>query len=229
MKDLIHDNCQRTTNSSGGRTPRERAARFQFMRLADLRKRAPTKWLISGIVAEGLLSVYYGPYGCGKSFGALDMCLCLDTGRAWHGHKVQPVLGRVIYVAAEGVSGILQRIEAWKIENHLEVDPDLLILGEAPQLTSSADTLALKDAIHQEFGPDIQPALIVIDTLCLTSISFAGALPRLKSYCERPVASPIMSPNVLAHANRGGRNHGEVIHEFSGQARTPRPSRQSLS
>jgi RecA-family ATPase len=115
--------------------------RFQFMRLADLRKRAPTKWLISGIVAEGLLSVYYGPYGCGKSFGALDMCLCLDTGRAWHGHKVQPVLGRVIYIAAEGVSGIQQRIEAWKIENHLEVDPDLLILGEARHSLPAAQTL----------------------------------------------------------------------------------------
>ena len=55
------------------------------------------------------------------------------------------------------------------------------------------------------------------------------ALPRLKSYCEQNVASPIMSPDALDDEDRGGRKHCEVIHEFSSEARTPGAGRRSLS
>src|SRR5579875_3552647 len=126
----------------------QRKSRFTILRESDLRNLPPVQWLISGIIPEGKLSVLYGPYGCGKSFVALDMALCLDMGVAWHNHNVQPSSGRVIYIAGEGVSGLLQRVKAWKMEHYVDDDTGIMVIGEAPRLPSLEDIRVLEKAIR---------------------------------------------------------------------------------
>lgn len=144
--------------------------RFRPMKLAELRSLPPVRWLISGIIPEGMLSVLYGGYGSGKSFTALDMCLCLDTGRAWHGHKVQHLPERIVYIAAEGKRGVAQRMDAWRIHNHMDAEPDLLVIGEAAQLHLRNDIAELKLGIRSVLEPGVNPALIVIDTLARSMV-----------------------------------------------------------
>jgi AAA domain len=154
-------------NNDGHHKPR-----FHLYREADLANLPPTKWLISGILPEGKLSVLYGQYACGKSFAALDMCLCLATGRAWHTRKVQCTPGRVIYIAAEGLNGIWQRIKAWKQENYIDADTSIRVIGDAPQLPNDGNMSVLRAAIRDHLGLDTQPAMIVIDTLHRSMVGF---------------------------------------------------------
>lgn len=53
-----------------------------------------------------------GKPGHGKSFIAIDFAGCVGTGVRWHGHAVRR--SRVLYIAAEGVRGVRQRVRAWE-------------------------------------------------------------------------------------------------------------------
>src|SRR5260221_14709356 len=68
----------------------------------------PMRWLIEGILPEGLLSIIFGEHGSFKSFLALDFALCIATGTAWNGHLLEPA--PVVYVAGEGIGGLGESI-----------------------------------------------------------------------------------------------------------------------
>ena len=49
---------------------------------------------------------------------ALDWALCIAAGATWHGQQTEP--GAVVYIAAEGVTGLYRRIQAWTHARNLE-------------------------------------------------------------------------------------------------------------
>lgn len=53
-----------------------------------------------------------GKAGHGKSFLAIDIAASVGTGTSWHGRAVRH--GPVLYLIAEGVRGIKQRVRAWE-------------------------------------------------------------------------------------------------------------------
>ena len=61
----------------------------------------------------------YGPSGVGKSFVALDYALCTATGRSYLG-RYESLLGPVLYIAGEGVSGLRNRVKAWLAHHEVE-------------------------------------------------------------------------------------------------------------
>lgn len=77
--------------------------------IRDLPEPAP---LVAGLLDLDSLAVLFGPPGCGKSFIALDLAWIVATGGTWQGVTVdaQPVM----YIVAEGASGIGQRLDAWR-------------------------------------------------------------------------------------------------------------------
>lgn len=80
-------------------------------------------------------------------------------------------MGRVIYIAAEGGAGILNRIEAIR-RNRPDLmtsagDGNFILLPTALDLLGETDAQALLDAIRED-GADEKPDLIVIDTLAMT-------------------------------------------------------------
>lgn len=81
------------------------------------------EFLIDRHIPRGSLGFLYGRPGCGKSFLALDMALTLAWGLPdWHGDALRPRPGaHVLYLAAEGVSGMKQRLKAW---GHGRLVPD---------------------------------------------------------------------------------------------------------
>ncbi len=112
---------------------------------------------------QAWLIEFFGPPGTYKSFIALDVALSIATGQAWHGHAVKQK--RVVYIPAEGQSGILKRAFAWIAYNDLT--PDALelftILPRPCLLDTPGELTALIEALV--CLPDPAPGFIVIDTL----------------------------------------------------------------
>lgn len=139
---------------------------FRLIDVDELESLPPPEWLVHGLVPAHGFSVLYGKPGARKSFLALDMALCVASGHDWHGRAVKP--GCVIYLAAEGQSGMKARIAAWRKSRGPELGkPNLkLILQRANLITQLQDLIAAIKGLGEEV------VFIVIDTLART---FGGA------------------------------------------------------
>jgi hypothetical protein len=130
---------------------------------AAAEKLASQSYLIKGILPENAgLTVIYGPPGGGKSFCALDMALSIGTGKDYHGHKVKQK--PVLYVAAEGQSGMIIRSKAWR--KYYNIDSfqmkNFTLLHRPCTIDEPQELGTLLDAIS--LLPQA-PGVIVIDTV----------------------------------------------------------------
>ncbi|WP_020385893.1 AAA family ATPase [Kribbella catacumbae] len=97
-----------------------------------------------------------GKPGHGKSFVALDIAGCVGTGEAWQDRGVTQ--GLVLYVAAEGVSGMKRRVRAWE-QSYGRKMTGVIWLPMAVQAGKPAEWRGLR-----ELAADLKPAMIVLDT-----------------------------------------------------------------
>ena len=130
----------------------------RLITLDDLANLPPPEPLIDGVLDRDNTSVMYGRRGHYKSFVALDMALCVASGIDWHGHTTAQ--GTVVYVVAEGVSGVHQRVQAW-MNAHPNARPGdrFRILPEAINLMSPATAGEIADTCKT-----VGAALVFIDT-----------------------------------------------------------------
>lgn len=148
-----------------------RPSSFQFTKPGRLRLYSTTellslpdpKWLIKDVLPAGGLIGLYGEPGHGKSFVAIDMAMAVATGLPWIDHETQK--GLVLYVAAEGGTGIKKRVWAWLDSKQLGGDAARVAwLTEAlPMNGESADLDILFERINNEI--EEAPTLVIIDTL----------------------------------------------------------------
>ncbi len=134
------------------------AARHQFFSFADLERLPRPLWLVEGLLVEETTSVLSADSGSFKSFFALDMALCVATGRPFHGRQVKA--GAVVYVAAEGFFTLRDRATAWARFHGVELPRNFQIL-QVPVNVSDAATAA---TFIQEASA-FKPVLVVLDTL----------------------------------------------------------------
>lgn len=144
----------------------EAAPPLPILTLEQLREQAKTvKWLVKHVVPAESVGVMFGGSGTFKSFIAIDLALHVAHGLPWLGKKTRQ--GKVLFVAAEGGSGLWRRVVAWHREHRLKwqdvavyVLPIAIDLGEGCARVQGA-----MDALG------VRPDLVVIDTLSQT---FAG-------------------------------------------------------
>lgn len=136
------------------------ARRFTFLSDTDCEDMPPPAWLVDGLLVQGQRSMIFGEPASYKSFLALDLALCITTGRPWHGHATHQ--GRVVYIAGEGKGGLGKRITAWKLYHGVTGSVPISILGEAAQLLRAGDVTSLVEAIQTLPDP---PVAIIFDTL----------------------------------------------------------------
>ncbi len=122
-------------------------------------------FLLDGFLPRAGLSVLYGPSGFGKSFLALDWSLCIANGLRWYGRDVEA--GFVLYIAAEGVFGLHQRVEAWSTARSHAAGERLRFLPETVNLLDRSHLERAKRTLDQL--PEA-PVLIVVDTLARTMV-----------------------------------------------------------
>lgn len=115
--------------------------------------------LIANMLDRGTQALIYGRWGSGKSFIALDLALCVATGKVWQGRRVEQQ--RVLYVAAEGAFGYRGRLDAWETGFGMAVaDEQFTMLPEPVNLTRPTEVGELRAYVQSHgFG------LVVIDTL----------------------------------------------------------------
>lgn len=146
---------------------------LKMMSIEELRTRRRSKWLISELLPDNGLYCLYGSPGCGKTFLALDMGLHIAHGIPWHAQKARH--GLVYYVVAEGVQGILDRIQSWHSFHEKTTENLPFYVMEMHQhdlhTRKYSDQLIQKVRRHS-LQHGLKPRLIIIDTL-------AHALSRL--------------------------------------------------
>ena len=127
----------------------------------ELLKLPPPEWLIDGIMpCRGLIGLY-GPPGIKKSFLALDFAMSVGSGTPWAGRTVKR--GPVLYIAAEGGSGMGKRAQAWLIDRQQTTSSVVWLLNSLPIYGKSEQIDYVMEKIHDEV--QIHPRLVVIDTL----------------------------------------------------------------
>jgi RecA-family ATPase len=143
-----------------GRPPRPHL-RERVMKLSDLAKMPGVEPLVDGLLYRDTLAQLSGPPGSYKSFVTLGISCAVALGQNWEGHHV-PKAGRVVYVAAEGASGLLARILAWcelTSVDPAELEDRLFILPAPIQLGNIVD---VSEAV--ELVSELDAALLVLDT-----------------------------------------------------------------
>jgi len=127
-----------------------------------------TEWLIEGIIPKNAFATLYGQPGSYKSFVALYLAAMLADGRSAFGRRTRPSNGEVLYVAAEGGSGLRKRLDA--IERLHEIHPSNVGFVRHP--LDLRGSLAHCDELLKAIAEGgWKPDLIVIDTLAR---SFGG-------------------------------------------------------
>lgn len=132
---------------------------YEFLSIEDLRNLPPPTWLIDQYIEDNSLAVIFGESNGGKTFVALDMALSVASGMRWDNRDTGK--GRVVYIAAEGKSGLSKRVDAWLSNRNpgggTEIDflplPINLYEGDEKKLIRTIERLPSK------------PVLVVIDTL----------------------------------------------------------------
>ena len=128
----------------------------QLLDVDGLRKIEPPSPLIEGYLFHDSLAWLGGKPGHGKTFGAVDIACCVGTGMPWHGHDVAQ--GVVVYVIAEGVSGLAQRVDAWSLAHGKPVR-NVLFLPVPAQLMNPIDVAAIAEIVG-----NLTAGLLILDT-----------------------------------------------------------------
>jgi hypothetical protein len=94
-----------------GHAPRgKQFGKLTVLAVTDIDTATPRSYLLKGLISPNEISLWVGPPKCGKSFLMLHIAYLLSLGLSVFGRRVKPA--RVLYVAAEGEQGIINRIEA---------------------------------------------------------------------------------------------------------------------
>ena len=125
--------------------------------------RASTRWIAKKLIPVNAVGLLFGGSGTYKSFIALDLALRVAHGINWLGRRTESA--DVVYLAAEGGTGIVDRMSAW-YAFHKDHKPTQRFRVIPQSVNLSTDTSIVKDAIAAE---GLNPSLIVIDTMSQTS------------------------------------------------------------
>jgi hypothetical protein len=128
---------------------------------------ARPRYLVERMLYRDGLAVLFGAPGAGKSYVALDIALCLVTGKPWRGTVLlgkNGGLGKVHYVMAEGQATNGARMAAWAFHRECtdvdmdNIDRGFIVYDEGIPLTEMGVQKYIEHV--KEDSPDI----IVLDT-----------------------------------------------------------------
>lgn len=149
-----------------GRVPAGNAAvpEFKLLTPENIEALPDLEWLIEGVVPTPGLVVLYGEPGSGKTFVALSMALTAASGQTWLGRATLQT--KALYVAAEGVLGLKNRIMAHRHRRGL-VNDNVRFVASPIAIMDPAQIKALLAELKQQ---DFEPGLIVVDTLARVAL-----------------------------------------------------------
>ena len=121
-------------------------------------------YIVKGVLDTGTMSVVYGPSNSGKTFWTLDLAYHIAIGAAWRGRRV--VQACVLYLAAEGGRGLINRVASLRLEHGVCDVPLAVKRAGLDLLHDQADLQHIVDlAAEVQAKRPAAPLLIVVDTL----------------------------------------------------------------
>lgn len=171
--------------------------------------------VIDGIIQLDSIASAVGQPGHGKSFVALDMAGHIGSGRPWHGRTVRQ--GKVLYLVAEGVSGVKKRVRAWE-KIHGSPMKNVMFLPMAVQSTNATEWAAFIEVARR-----VDPVLIIIDTQARVTVGIdengskdVGVYVQRLEDLRAATGACVMS---VHHQGRNG-DHGRGSNALDGAATT---------
>jgi hypothetical protein len=123
--------------------------------------------LIDGLIFRNEVSQIIGASGSLKSFVALSMAGAIGTGQAWFGRQVRRP-GPVLFIAAEGATGIRQRVRVWEQQTNAGAPmAGVQFIGEALQIAAKMDRRWVPSwdwELLTEIAVEIGAVALVVDT-----------------------------------------------------------------
>jgi hypothetical protein len=177
-------------------------------------KTEPVSYLVDRLVYAGTVSVLVGKPGLGKTFAAVSLACSVASGRPWLDHIVRKP-GPVVYIAAEGLNAMNERVRAWATHNSVDTGDldNLLVLNTDEQgvaLSNPAHLAGLTEGMRTK---GVQPALIVVDTwnmaAGLTDENSNAEVGTVAQGLTRLASSTGAAILIVAHPAKMGGN-GEV-------------------
>lgn len=134
--------------------------KYKFLNLDEINALPDIQYLVDGLLPINGYGIVYGRRGSGKTFEMLHLSLCIATGKAYRGHKVQQ--GGVAYIMSEGAAGLKKRIAAWMKHHQVDQLENFYALTHSVQL-NDPELRAHLDIAIERIPADVR--LLVIDTL----------------------------------------------------------------
>jgi hypothetical protein len=127
--------------------------RFRVYAESELGQFPPVEWFpgLEGMLPRRELVGFYGAGDSYKTFTAVDWS-CYLASQAFD----------VLYIAAEGVTGLQNRIAAWKKHHGVPVLPHLRVVPMPVRIHVSQDVAEFVACVQAQMS---RPALVVVDTL----------------------------------------------------------------
>lgn len=125
-------------------------------------KASAVRWAVKGLVAQQALGFIFGASGTFKSFIALDYALHRAYGLNWMGRRTTKAVP--LYLAAEGGSGLIRRIEAWHKDRGMDWRLCPMRVVIVP-LTLRTEAATLRLALQ---AMQIMPGDVIVDTMSQT-------------------------------------------------------------
>jgi hypothetical protein len=154
------------------------AGRLPLYTLGELREHShASRWVIKHVLPAESIGMLFGGSGTFKSFVAIDMAMHVAHGLPWLGRRTKQ--GSILYLAAEGGSGLWPRICAWHRARRLPwKDVPVTVVPVAVDLKSDATRVV--EAVQTK-GLE-KPALVVVDTFSQTYVGEENSSNEVAAY-----------------------------------------------
>lgn len=137
---------------------RSRELSKHLMKAGDAAPVLTSQYVVKGWLGKGSFSCLYGPSNVGKTFVVVDIGCAVALGEDWAGYRTNA--GTVVYVAAEGGNGILNRLAAVRKAKPAFTEAEFYCLRAPVDIHGEIDPGALCELIKP-----LEPSLLIIDTL----------------------------------------------------------------
>lgn len=177
-------------------------ATLPMLNLAELNAASQNvRWLIKSVLPAAAVGVMFGASGTFKSFVALDAALHIAHGMPWQGKKTKQ--GAVVFIAAEGGTGLMKRINAWHQSKGLSWADIPFFVVPVPVMLNKSTAAVVEAAARL----GVVPALVVVDTMSQTydgeensASEVAGYFGQLSEHFRTLWACSVMVIHHSGHA-----------------------------
>ena len=188
--------------------------------LGELRCLDPPSYLIHKVVPENGLVYLVAEPSSKKTFVAIHMACCIQTGIPFFEKPVKQ--GNVVYVAAEGQSGIQKRVAAWqKATGTLVPEEQFSVIPAAINLADRTKQTELFNALTKLEKSLGSLDFIVIDTLSRCLLGDENSAKEMTAFvdaCSQLIKRFKCSVLVVHHTAKSGSGGARGHSSFDGAA-----------